>query len=267
MSKGIDYSGPGSTANRDPETNIRYGIISLNDLAHWALDDFEADYGEPCCGHCGGDMEEYDDEKHGEYDSTGCCDYACEHCEKAFGSDESYRDEPIGHALDDGEYRCELDSSNDVWVYRSPYYTRAGFCSPCAPGACSLSNPCPDGERAYCFGHDWFEDGHAPYPVYDVGTGGAVVPEGDGFVPVPYRAYGKVRKDGTVEPFGDVDWPALEDDVRDGRVIKVNAGDEWPEDEIRERLEDGCLDYVMEVNDRGNTTLYTPDHKEVWSIV
>ena len=33
-----------------------------------------------------------------------------------------------------------------------------------------------DGERAYCFGHDWFEDKAAPYPVYSVATGELVPP-------------------------------------------------------------------------------------------
>jgi len=36
---GLDYSGPGSTANRDPETGIRYGVIAQNSLSSWALDD------------------------------------------------------------------------------------------------------------------------------------------------------------------------------------------------------------------------------------
>jgi len=29
----------------------------------------------------------------------------------------------------------------------------------------------------YCFGHDWFEDGKAPYPVYSVETGELVEAE------------------------------------------------------------------------------------------
>ena len=174
MSRGIDYSGPGSQANRDPETGIRYGVISRNDLVHWALDDFEPDYGDPTCGHCGGDVVDYDEDVHGEYDHTGYADFACEHCEKVFESGECYGDEPHGWTLDDGDYQCPLDSSNDVWVFKSPYYTRAGFCSPCAPGACHLSSPCDDGERCYCLGHDWFEGGQAPYPVYRVGTGEVV---------------------------------------------------------------------------------------------
>jgi hypothetical protein len=53
---------------------------------------------------------------------------------------------------------------------------------------------------------------------------------------------------------------ALEDAERDGEIVKVDAGDEWPE------LGDDAQ-YVLEVTDHGNITLYTPDRKEVWSLV
>lgn len=33
------------------------------------------------------------------------------------------------------------------------------------------------GVKTYCVGHDWFEDGKAPYPVYSVATGELVAPE------------------------------------------------------------------------------------------
>ena len=53
-------------------------------------------------------------------------------------------------------------------ILKSDYYTHAQFCSPCVPGAGNLDSPCDSGEKAYCLGHDWFEDGIAPYPVYRV---------------------------------------------------------------------------------------------------
>ena len=170
--RGIDYSGPGSTANRDPETGIRYGIISQHQLDGDSLDSFEEIY-VPRCPHCGKEVPEDThftkenrpaDERDGYYT-------ICASCEKPFAEDEQYGDEPDDHKLDDGEYQGRLDSGGDAWCFKSPYFTRATFCSPCAPGACSLGSPCDDGERAYCFGHDWFEDGKAPYPVYSVATG------------------------------------------------------------------------------------------------
>jgi hypothetical protein len=36
---------------------------------------------------------------------------------------------------------------------------------------------CQRGVRTYCLGHDWFEDGKAPYPVYRVDNGELVLPD------------------------------------------------------------------------------------------
>ncbi len=151
----------------------------MNDLAHYAHESFKADYGEPHCPKCSNEAEEYDDEKHGEYaECMGCSNYACEHCETTFDSSDAYGDEPLGWTLDDGEYKAEQHGGDgDVFILRSPYYTHAQFCSPCAPGACHLRNPCEDGERAYCLSHDWFEDEIAPYPVYSVATNELIVSE------------------------------------------------------------------------------------------
>ena len=82
----------------------------------------------------------------------------------------------------------------------------------------------------------------------------------------PYCYFGSHPGDGADYGF----WPmmdSLEEDALNGDVLKINAGDEWPEDEIRERVEMDCISYVLEVNDHGNVTLYTTDHKEVWSCV
>jgi hypothetical protein len=86
-------------------------------------------------------------------------------------------------------YQLHTDSYGDVWVMKSQFFTYAQFCSPCAPGACSLTNPLEfDGEkpsekfqednwsnRAYCLGHDWYDDDQAPYPVFSVETGKRVI--------------------------------------------------------------------------------------------
>lgn len=176
MDNGIDY-GMGQT-NIDPKTGIRFGVINMNALAHWAWDDVEANYGDPTCGKCGCDLVEYDDEKHGEYpEIRGCSDYACESCCVLVSSDDAFGDEPISHYVDDGEIKAEIDSHNDMMIVSSPYYTRGRFCSPCAPGAVHLENPTDDGAKAYCLGHDWFEDRVAPYTVWRVADDTVVEPE------------------------------------------------------------------------------------------
>lgn len=171
---GIDY-GMGQT-NIDKETGIRFGVIPMNDLAHWAWESFEDDYGDPTCPKCGNEAMEYDEECHCGFDGEGS-DYACEDCCYSFMSDEAFGDEVISSHLDDGEYVAQRDSDGDIFITKSPYYTHAQFCSPCAPGAGHLSHPVDGGAKTYCFGHDWFEDGVAPYPVYEVATGKLVEPK------------------------------------------------------------------------------------------
>lgn len=157
---GIDY-GMGS-ANVDPKTGIRFGVIPLHALGEFAPDEFEADYGDPTCPECGRLLD----------------DYQCRACRTRWDADHCYPDEPIGSYLDEGGYKAELHSDGDVFVILSPYYTHAQYCSPCAPGACYLLSPVdPSGPRAYCLGHEWFDSGKAPYPVWRVADGKLVRPE------------------------------------------------------------------------------------------
>jgi hypothetical protein len=177
--KGIDY-GMG-TSNINPETGIRFGVIGVNceHLDEWFWEQMEADYGDPGCPKCGGAVVEYDHEKHGEYpEHRGCDDYACESCGIALDSGDCYPDEAIGHDLDSDGYKGRIGSDcTELFVTASRYYTRAQFCSPCAPGACHLEHPMSDGEKAYCLGHEWFKGDRAPYPVFDAATHALVMPE------------------------------------------------------------------------------------------
>jgi hypothetical protein len=195
MSRGIDY-GLGQT-NIDKETGIRFGVIHANEVCQAWSDSSESEYGEPSCPKCGNEavasdapipedeiQEEGDEDK--ARDELGykslhgvCGDYACDSCRILFDGDEAYGCESIAFNLDDGEYKATQGGDDcDIFILKSPYYTRAEFCSPCAPGACYLVNHTADGERAYCFGHDWFEDGVAPYPVFRVDDDSLVLPEG-----------------------------------------------------------------------------------------
>ena len=165
---GIDY-GATTGANRDSETGIRYGVISQNSVLQAWADSAEADYGEPACPHCGNPVVEYNDDAHGEYDGD-CAEYACESCRRTYDTSECYGEEPIGWSYDYDEYTLTDCLDTDIFVLKSPYYTFAAYCSPCVPGAGNLDSPHPDGVPTYCLGHDWFEDGVAPYPVYSVET-------------------------------------------------------------------------------------------------
>ena len=166
-------------SNVDLETGIRYGVIHQNNVLQAWADSAEADYGEPSCPKCGDQAVEYNDDEHGEYETHrhSYCDYACESCGLILGSDYIYGDEALGFSLDDGEYEAYQSGNDcDIFILKSPYYTRCQFCSPCAPGAGYLMNECEDGPKEYCFGHDWFDEGKAPYKVFRVDNDEEVPP-------------------------------------------------------------------------------------------
>lgn len=175
--KGIDY-GLGQT-NINKETRIRFGVISQHALSSWALDGFESDYGDASCPECGNAAVASDE---GETDRSGYKEirrgreFSCDSCEIKFDGDCAFPDEPIGNHYDADGYVAEMHGDGDIFVLKSPYYTRAQFCSPCAPGACHLGHPMPEGEKCYCFGHDWFETNVAPYPVFRVDNDEEVLP-------------------------------------------------------------------------------------------
>lgn len=172
---GIDY-GMGTT-NRDSANGIRYGVISQHSILCEALNDFESDYGDPTCPKCGSVVKTLEDgvscfetgESFEQY-RHGCADFTCERCEHTLDSQDCYSDEAIGFHYSEGGYELTNCLDSDIFVIKSPYYTFAQFCSPCVPGAGNLDSAMDDGVKTYCLGHDWFEDGKAPYPVYFVET-------------------------------------------------------------------------------------------------
>ena len=155
--RGIDY-GRGKT-NIDP-TGIRFGVISQNEvLQAWA------DSSEPVvefhCPHCGHEIESSDVEE-------------CPSCKKALTERDFQDTEASSYIYKKDGYEASCGESGDIFIMKSPYFTYAQYCSPCAPGACHLEHPLNDPDhynRCYCFGADWFDDEKAPYDVYSIETG------------------------------------------------------------------------------------------------
>lgn len=189
MARGIGYGM--RTTNVDAKTGIRYGVLPQNDILQAWADSSEPYYGDPHCSKCGSAARPIED-IHADCDEDWTDDhdidnlpegwerepyeeaeFYCERCKRVFGSESAYGYETMGFTLEDSEYSATCGEDGDIFILRSPYFTRAQFCSPCAPGACYLRNPCPDGARAYCFGTDWFESDivPCPYPVYRVSDG------------------------------------------------------------------------------------------------
>lgn len=198
MSAGIDY-GMGRT-NIDTATGIRYGVISQHSLAEWFYDEFQSEYGEPHCPECGNEVQDCrledlaNTEGGDEYEhyGRGCADYVCHACKHTLDSADVFPDEPIGHSLDTNGYKAIDCLDSDVMVLASPFYTYGPFCSPCVPGAVNLNGAVTpfenspvgweatdgsDGVKAYCFGHDWFDSGKAPYRVFRVSDDTEVLPD------------------------------------------------------------------------------------------
>lgn len=161
---GIDYSHGlrnenGARYNVDESVmgGIRYGVIPIHDVVQAWSDSSEAIYPE---------SESCDDDE-----NESCDDYS----------------EPSEFVLNDGEYQATQSADDvDIFVIKSPFYTFAQFCSPCAPGACYLRNPVDPintDNRCYCFGIDFFDAdiSPCPYPIWRVDTGEKIYePKNDG---------------------------------------------------------------------------------------
>lgn len=99
-------------------------------------------------------------------------DYLCLPCHYIIDSSEAYSGEPLGWSSEDDGYILHIDSDAiDLWVLKSPFYTYAQYCSPCAPGALWILNPVSEeGPKGYCLDKSWFEGENCPYPYYSVET-------------------------------------------------------------------------------------------------
>jgi hypothetical protein len=171
--KGIDYSL--GQSNVDRKTSIHYGVISERSVIPELFEDVEYDYGDPTCRKCGNKAIESSaiaDEAWNEGK-----DYACVGCKRVFWSDDAFSDEAIAWNYEQDGYTLTSCLDSDIFVLKSPYYTFTQYCSPCVPGAGNLDTYVEDGVKTYCLGHDFFDTGKAPYPVYDVASGKLIVEE------------------------------------------------------------------------------------------
>lgn len=204
---GIDY-GLGQS-NIDHATGIRYGVIAQNSINLDILSEFESEYGEPHCPKCGNEIKASDDpalfadspdDNGTESDDTPDWfdgkDYTCVACQECYWSDSCFPDEALGISYEADGYKITDCLDTDLFVLASPYFTYAQFCSPCVPGACNLDSPLDvtmtTGEwtvenelaaqahgrnRCFALGHDWFDEGKAPYRVWRVSDNSEVLPE------------------------------------------------------------------------------------------
>lgn len=154
---GIDY-GMGRT-NVDRETGIRFGVVNANRLPYiW--DDVESVYPPYTCPECEAELGD---------DIPDTCP-ACEaelDCDDVQGQMDCV--EALFHKVDVDGVVAEIHSDGDMFILKSPVYIYAQFCSPCAPGAGHIENPCPSGVKTYALPMDWFgDDDDPPYTEADL---------------------------------------------------------------------------------------------------
>jgi hypothetical protein len=172
MSYGINYAGK-LPVNVDVDNGIRYGVIPHNRVGSSWCDASEPEYAEPeqcdcVCPECNEYVESPLDVSWGDcIECPNCGEFELEFPDML---------EPLGFTYDSDGYECEQIGEVDIFISKSPYYTHAKYCSPCAPGACYLLSRCDEnGPKAYCFGPDWFDSYNpCPYPVYRVSDGALV---------------------------------------------------------------------------------------------
>ena len=152
---GIDYSLGRSNVD---STGIHYGVIAQNSCNCESVDDIYTNGEDLALAKALGELRVRcgDDDERLERETQAMFD-----CWETLLSNIEYNKD--GYLITG----C-LDF--DLFILKSPFYTFAQFCSPCVPGAGNLDCPCETGPKTYCLGHDWFDDGKAPYPVYSVAT-------------------------------------------------------------------------------------------------
>lgn len=150
---GIDY-GMGKT-NIDIRKGIRYGVVSQNeiDLSYWCDNqEFHYTYSCPSCSTV---LKKGQDAK------------VCPSCRRRLDeSDFDCLDPDYFFYKKNGYYIQQSYDDTDLFILKSPFYTRCAYCSPCAPGAGYIMSTNKLGPRVYCLGPEFFEDGKNPYPMW-----------------------------------------------------------------------------------------------------
>lgn len=154
--------------NRDEKTGIRYGVIPSAEVGQSWFDDSEPichSNGFAYCQGCGTEIGELDETEVG---------VLCPDCGKKW--EENQREETSDFKYEGEGIRAFQFDGPDIFIELSPYYALCRFCSPCAPGAGYLLDSDDSGIKAYCFPHDWFEKGTAPYRVFRVEDDEEILP-------------------------------------------------------------------------------------------
>ena len=145
------------TVNIDPKNGIHYGVISQHKILQAWADSSEALY-IYYCPKCSEVLKRKSEAK------------VCSKCHYRIQEHDFDMMEPsVFFYCKEGYWIEQRFDDPDIFVLKSPYYTKCRLCSPCAPNAGDLSAPDYSlGVRTYCLGRDWFEDSKSPYLVFNM---------------------------------------------------------------------------------------------------
>ena len=128
-------------SNVNPDTGIRYGIVSLNSLADWVFDEFLT----------GGTNLSYE---------AALAEWELEGNDRDVDEFDYEGDEDTFELLTPDGLKLGLSTlggAYNVWVYESPYVVNHGLCSPCVPNCGNIDTP---GDfECYTLPADWFRTG------------------------------------------------------------------------------------------------------------
>jgi hypothetical protein len=164
----IDY-GRG-LVNIDTETGIRYGVVHMNSLDN-AWDrmeqgtnlDFE-EYKEHIRNRLARAIDGVLDDEGLDQCNMSADDYAAEIVDSLEFDRYENNGDFVRYELEEDGLNLRTTNRGDLFVIKSPFYTLARFCSPCAPGAGDLYAARDGGVRTYCLPADWWSE--CPYPIY-----------------------------------------------------------------------------------------------------
>lgn len=153
--------------NTNPETGIRYGIISANSLDPEVVHEIQSRGKSLHIEAASSEMEDAIRSACGDYLSKSACDDLVDHAQDLLCND-FHDDEPV-HEFDiecPGYGRVKgqttwLGGALMIFVFLSPFLAKAKLCSPCVPNAGDLDHLDEDGYECYGVPSDWLHEERA----------------------------------------------------------------------------------------------------------
>lgn len=149
------------TTNVNPKTGIRYGLISANSLDSETVSNLQMSgtdlHYEEAKSDLWADIKRVCKDYMSDRDSDDVADQAIERMRDHFEQDEPVHEFDVecpGYGRVKGQTTW-LGGALLLWIFESPFQTKANLCSPCVPGAGNLDSLNPDGYDCYDVPNDW----------------------------------------------------------------------------------------------------------------